>query len=262
MRLEALFVVLAVPAIALACESTGGLGSEDRLGRMGPPGADMPAFCEEVSRARVVDLAVAPEGFAFPAIDAVQALTGAFSGELITSDAEGNEGPPAAASLTLAAESVDAVQLRRVDWNQDSTREGPPIGAAEDPTLCDPRYEIRATLHFAAGAGLLDEALTVDVIVFEATSGRFAATLAAGDVRGTAEPSGIAAADWDRIDFVMDAFAEAGTWRGSLMWSAVNEDPVQTMTYDSITGIGSGTVEVSGMTTMLGTFTVPRAATP
>lgn len=252
--------LLFVVAFAGGCD----FGADDAAEDTGGPGigANMPAWCEEVSRVAVSDTSLPAEGFAFAADDAIAALAGTFAGELVTYDANGDEAGRAPLQLVLTAGGVDAVSTVLVDpAADDPTTDGPPMGAPEqqDAGGCAPFYEISAIGHLSAGDGLLDESVSVKLRVIDAAQGSFTASIALAELHGTAvPPAEIAPSDWDAVGLSVDAYLESGAWIGTVTWQASNEDTGGTYTYDTATGVGTGTVEVSGMSATLGSFSAAR----
>jgi hypothetical protein len=221
-------------------------------------GANMPAYCEEFRREAVVDLAVAPDGFAFPAAEAVDAQAGTFAGDLVVYAEEG-DGPAIPASLTVTVTEVEAVYSELVDPRGGDT--GLAMGAPEQEGTgdCMPYYALAVSAAIASEDGAVAESFATESRAWEPTAGMLYAGIALADVLGTARPE-LDPDEWDAVALQIDANLQDGGWAGSLTWMASNDtsDDTDSWTYDTATGVGSGTVGVSGMTEPLGTFNLAR----
>lgn len=237
--------------------TTGGTTTGTDTGTtVGGSGADMPAYCAEVSRVTVTDPSVPSDGFDFAADDAVAVQTGTFTGDLVTYASNGN-GQHVSTTLTLHATGIDAVTTQLVDPNTDTAH--PPMGQPQTDG-CPPYYEIRMDGHLSTTDGMLDEDIAVASHASAPDVGAFTTSIDLGSIQGTAYPTDIDPNRWDAVALVVDASLQDLAWNGSLMWSATNDtsNDTATTTYDTATGVGTGTVGVSGEVSMIGSFSLAR----
>jgi len=244
---------LALTALVGCAKTTGSpdTGSTTDTGTPGT-GGDMPSYCEEFSRVAVSDPSVAADGFDFAASSATAVQAGSFSGDLVYY-AAGGSGDHVPMTLTLTVTGIDAVKTVLVDPNTDTSY--PPMGAPDNGDGCLPYYEIRMDAHLATDDGALDEDASVASRASAPDVGAFSASIDLTTIQGTASPSDIDPSEWDAVALVANANLQDGHWAGSLMWAATNEPtPDTSATYDTATGVGTGTVGVSGETSPLGSF--------
>ena len=144
------------------------------------------------------------------------------------------------------------------------------MGAADG--MCAPAYDLYVHASLSSADGALSESFDTIVRVPTSNSASFSAQIALDDVGGSVEPVAIVPSEWDAVALSVDASiqapadaspdtaappedAPASQWVGSAMFQA-SRDTSDEDSFDTATG--TGTVGVSGMSEMVGSFALDR----
>lgn len=208
------------------------------------PGANAPAYCDEVSREEVADPYVAAAGFDFSAADVVYSNTGNW---YATFEYATTGSTSARLSLDYDGGTIEAVEQVLVSPGGHDT--GPATGAP-DP-YCPSYYDIELILGLKVGDGeLAEEGLPLSLVAVSARAPTWTTTLALEALQGTATPS------WDPREWAYntlyaDAYRAEELWEVTLGWWGSSESVSRRAAPKE--SADTGTAEAAGVSETMGT---------